>query len=402
MAFVLLLSVWYLRSILLLGFLAVILAIFVSIPAGRLQRHGWPRGWSTALSFAVTTLAVGVLGFWTLPTIIGEAGNLILGLPDLFQDAVLGYDDWRTSNDTLTRILPPSTANADELADALLALGITTTDVVSFGYGVIRTGLSALPVLEGVSQLLALLTNLSIVFFIAIFLLVEPRTYIRATLLLVPAEQQERLLHIWNRLYRTLTIWLTTQLLSVTITMLLVWVILGVILRMPFAPVVAVFAGFATFIPNIGVFLPVIPIIIFTLADDPGRLPLMVLTYLAIQLVESNIITPSLVKVELSIPSGAVLFFQVIAATLFGPAGILLAVPLLAVLLTVTREIYTNGILGLEQVDTGIVSDASGQMVLRRLHGPPSRSAPAATAAAAADAAEEAPPPAAVTPEGAD
>ena len=68
---------------------------------------------------------------------------------------------------------------------------------------------------------------------------------------------------------------------SITLTVSLVLLILG-LLGMPHILVVAVFAGFATFVPNIGAFLPLIPIAIFTPADDPAKPFIMVPAYLAI------------------------------------------------------------------------------------------------------------------------
>src|SRR5690606_24094352 len=138
-------------------------------------------------------------------------------------------------------------------------------------------------------------------------------------------------------------VWISALSLSIAITGALVWLILGVLLGMPNAVVVAVFAGIATFIPNIGVFLPLIPIVVFTLASDPGQLVVYVPVYLLIQLLESNVITPSIVKAELELPAGGVMVFQLLATLALGALGLLLAVPLLAVITVLVREIYAYG-----------------------------------------------------------
>ena len=181
---------------------------------------------------------------------------------------------------------------------------------------------------------------------LAIFFLVEPKVYVRASLYLLPAEHHARVLSLWSVLYHTLRTWLSTLSISIAITAALVWLILGA-LGMPNVLVVAAFAGIATFVPNIGALLPLIPISVFTLASNPGQLPLMVGVYLGIQLVESNILTPSIVRRQLNIPLSAMLGFQVLAALIFGLVGVLLAVPLLAVLIALVRELYSYGFLGL-------------------------------------------------------
>ena len=166
-------------------------------------------------------------------------------------------------------------------------------------------------------------------------------------------------------MYDTVRAWLTALSLSIAITTTLVWVILGLLLGMPNALVVAVFAGIATFIPNIGSVLPVIPIVVFTLASgDPSDVFLYVPVYLGIQLLESNVLTPSIVKAQLSIPAGLVLLFQLLVTLAFGALGLLLAVPMLAVLIVLVRELYSYDALGLRRLDIELSTNENGQMVL--------------------------------------
>ena len=73
----------------------------------------------------------------------------------------------------------------------------------------------------------------------------------------------------------------------------------------------------------------------------------MVVAYLGIQLLESNVLTPSVVRRQLSIPPAATLLTQILAGYIFGVVGVLLAVPLLAVMIALVRELYSYGLLGL-------------------------------------------------------
>ncbi|MBV7331614.1 AI-2E family transporter [Chloroflexi bacterium TSY] len=108
--------------------------------------------------------------------------------------------------------------------------------------------------------------------------------------------------------------------------------------------------------------MPLIPIIIFTLAYDPAQLPLFVLVYLSIQLLESNVITPSIVKAQLHIPAGAMMIFQLLMTLAFGALGLLLAVPIFAVLIVLVREIYAYDILGLRTINIALEGDATGRL----------------------------------------
>jgi hypothetical protein len=144
----------------------------------------------------------------------------------------------------------------------------------------------------------------------------------------------------------------------------LVWFVLGVVLGLPGALPVAVFAGISTFVPNIGIILPLIPIIIFTVAFDPSQLLVMVMAYLTIQFIESNILTPYIVKSELHIPAGAVLLFQIIVISLFGPLGLVVAVPMLAVIITLVREVYSYDVLGLREIHEIMVLKSPAEAIM--------------------------------------
>ena len=353
---VVLLGLWHLRFILMLGFTAAMLAVALSVPACWLQERGLRRGIANIIAvvgFITTTI---LLGFVIFPTVIEEATNLFATLPTALVRVTEAYETWRTSNENLIAILPA--LNYSEVSATLVDLGIQPGDVSNIVLPVVN---STLPVLQGVgSVVFGLIANLAIVIFVSIFFLAEPATYTKAALMLVPHTHQKRALEIVDALYSTLTNWVTAQFISISITVFLVWFILGVLLGMSHSLTVALFAGVATFVPNLGSLLPLIPITIFTAADDPTKLLVIVPAYLIIQLLESNVLTPYIVKVELDIPAGGLLLFQVVAATVLGALGILLAIPLLALVITLVREIYSYDMLRLNQQGLTFFVDRTG------------------------------------------
>ncbi len=321
---VLLATLWFFRDIWMLVFLAAIIAVGISIPVGYLQRLRVPRALAVAVSTLGTVLAVLALGLWLVPSVVADFSELFDRLPQFANRLTQLYAGWRTESEWRSTVLPPlafRTESGDFAEERFRQFLGETTSV-------------GLPVLiSGGSVLASLLANLFLVVMLAIFFLAEPKAYARASRYLLSAQRHAQLLSLWSVLYHTLRTWLSTLAISISITVVLVWLILGA-LGMPNVLVVAAFAGLATFVPNIGAFLPLIPITVFTLVSDPSQLPLMVVVYLAIQLLESNILTPSIVRRQLSIPPAATLTFQILAGFIFGLVGIFLAVPLLAVLIT--------------------------------------------------------------------
>ena len=354
-------ALWFLRHTALLAFFALVVAVGFSIPARRLRKLGLPRGLANALSVVVIGLTILVLLLWVVPTIAIGLGGLLTGLPQGFENAVGAYNDLRASNDVLGRILPPPAEPS----------GSDTPSEAEIRALLDRVATTGLPILvSGGSAAVSLLANLVLVLFIAVLFLTDPTTYVKASLYLTPKSQRERVLALWGELYRTLTTWLSALFISITITVSLVALVLG-LLGMPHVAVIAAFAGLATFIPNIGAFLPLIPIAIFTLASEPSSFFVMAPAYLAIQMLESNVLTPLIVKRELSIPAGGTFLFQIVAGLVFGFMGILLAVPILAVTITLVRELYSYDVLGLRQERLVVTLDRDSRLRLTEGEGSP-------------------------------
>ena len=338
-------GLWSSRSILLLAFASVVIAIAIAQPMLMLQKRGVHRGLAVAASVLLSTALLVTLILWIAPTLAKGVGELANDLPGAVEKGKAAYQEWWTANPSLQRIFPA-------LPEAPSGRQMDAAAVQNTFNWLVKSGMAIAPdLLGGIGLLAGILVNLGLVLFIAVFFLIAPQSYVRTLLYLTPPRHHARVREITGTLYLTLTKWLQAQLFSVTVIVLLVWILLGVILRMPNAMVVALFAGFATFIPNIGAVLPILPITIFTLAySDPSRLLIYIPVYLGIQFLESNVITPQVVRSQLNIPAGFLMLFQVLITLALGALGLVLAVPLLACLIVLVREIYSYDILKLRNV----------------------------------------------------
>lgn len=355
-----LIAVWELKGILMLGLLAMIIAVSLTVPADILQQRGMRRSQAIVMTIVGVIVALVFFVLWIMPVFVSQLVDLGEETPEAIDDIVEEYDDWYRDQDQLVREILPQIDPDNALdfrggRDALIA----SEDVASF----------ALPILSGVGGfLVATLTNLIAVIIIAIFFLVDPLTYIRGMLLLIPQERHERALEVLHELRHAVVAWMSTLTLSISVTAFLVWLVLGIALQIPNALALGIIAGLFTIVPNIGSIIALIPISIFTLAQEPHKLPYVVVAYITIQLLESNVITPVFVKRELNIPAGLLLLFQLAAGTIFGFLGVLLAVPMLALIITFVREIYVYDLLGMRDVKVEIKPDKNGVLQLVTEH----------------------------------
>lgn len=342
---VLLYAFWSTRSILLMAFASAVIAIAIAQPMLFLQKKGMKRGPAVALAIGFSFTLITLLSLWILPTLGKGVADLVRDVPAAADTAKAAYGNWWQANPALQKIMPqlPET-NAGESLDAQSIQNI-------FNW-LVKSGMAIAPdLLGGIGLIAGILVNLGLVLFISIFFLLDPKSYMIALLYVIPPKKHARTKEIMKELGSTLTKWLQAQLFSVTVIVLLVYVLLGLILRMPNAMVVALFAGFATFIPNIGAVLPLLPITIFTLAyTDPSRILIYIPVYLFCQFLESNIITPQVVKAQLNIPAGFLMLFQLLITMALGALGLVLAVPVLAALIVLVREIYSYDVLKLRNM----------------------------------------------------
>lgn len=338
------LAIWQLRDIVMLGILSAIIAVSMTIPANRLQKFGVRRGMAIFITLISILLGMFLFVAWILPPLVTQMGTLVADFPTAFDNVRDEYLAWYATQSESTRSFLPEFDTETVNEFTAQATSIISPLLTRAGNAVVSG-----------------LTNFVIVIIIAIFFLLDPMDFIRGFITLTPPEYRQRVLNLMVDLRLTVTTWMTALTFSISITAFLVWLIIGMVLGVPNALALGAIAGIMTVIPNVGAIVPLIPITIFTLADDPAKLPLVLPAYLAIQFTESNILTPSIVRRQLNIPAALILIFQLVAATLFGFIGIILAVPMLAIIITLVRELYVYDFLGQRGKAVEIQSQPNGK-----------------------------------------
>ncbi len=347
------LALWQLRLVLLMTFLAIIVAISLDIPVRRLQRYGLRRGLAMMIVSVVSLLVLIILITAIGAPLVIQTQNLVEDLPGALE--TLREDYSKLAEDS--PILPTFESVNDFGTDNEgTTSSLVSTDTLTGG---------ALLVTSVGSFVVSLAVNLLLVIIVSMYLLADPETYANSLLALTPKHRQSLILQILVDLRQALVNWLVSQLIAMTITGVLIWFTLGIIWGVPNAIALGMLAGVLTFIPNFGSVMSAIPGVIFTLAERPGYVLPVLITYIVVQQIESNLITPTIIKRRLQIPAAALLVFQVMASVLFGFMGLLLAVPLFMVILVLVRDLYVDYLL--DNINTSIESRESedGETVLR-------------------------------------
>jgi predicted PurR-regulated permease PerM len=191
---------------------------------------------------------------------------------------------------------------------------------------------------------LGLPLTLLLLFALSLMLLVDPQPYRQGFIRLFPSFYRSRIDYILFLCEESLENWLVETLLTMGAVAFCSFIGL-LILGVPVALAQALLAGLLAFIPNIGALLGVIPPMAIALLDSPWKSLAVLILYLFIQQLESQIITPKFINHPVNLLPGITLLSQLFFASFFGFLGLFLAVPLSIVSQVLLKEILIKDIL---------------------------------------------------------
>ena len=268
------------------------------------------RPWSLGIVIGLIVVAVAGTAWFAGTYLAGQAGDLYGTL----------QDQARRVGDAIDRLRPG--AEAED--------GPETPMAVVRDLGRMWWGDGGGPALF-VQSVLGALANVFIIFFVGVFLALDPGLYKRGVVRLFPEPQRADVGDALGRAGATLRHWLAGKLLSMGLIAGLTYAGL-LLIGYPLALPLSLLAGLLAFVPNLGPLLAYIPIALTGLSAGMNTLLLGVVVYAAAQTVESYIFTPLIQKRMVSLPPALILISQVFGGLVFGLWGIALATPLVAVL----------------------------------------------------------------------
>jgi predicted PurR-regulated permease PerM len=342
---------WVAHPVVFLFFLGVMFGLPIAQGADWLEARRIPRAAGVAI---ILTVFLGLLiggGVGMAPILRAQSQELQQRLPEAMDkiDAWLGHrangvlgilfnessttepiakDSTRT--DTAGAITGPAARATTTHADTVALGGDLRREIARQFSGAQR---SFLPVL---TSTFAITGAFLLVLFIAAYIGLDPPLYHGGILQLVPPRERDRAALTLTRLATTLRRWLVTQLIAMVVIGAVTTVFLFV-LHVKAALPLGILAGVSKFIPIVGSIFAAIPAIAMAFIDSPHKALLVAVGYILIQFVENHLLVPVLMKRGVDLPPAMTLGIQALMSVLFGFLGLLVAVPLLAVILTIVR-----------------------------------------------------------------
>lgn len=178
----------------------------------------------------------------------------------------------------------------------------------------------------------------------AVFFAAQPHVYRKGLLLAVPAGSRGIAADAMDDVVRALRLWLVTQLISMT----MMGIMIGFGLwwsGVPAPAALGLLGGLSEFIPYVGPTLAMVPALIVGLAGN-GSLWGVLGTYLAVRIVQVQIITPLISQRMVSVPAGLYLFLILAMGACFGAFGMFFAGALAVTVYTLAIRLYSRETLG--------------------------------------------------------
>lgn len=172
---------------------------------------------------------------------------------------------------------------------------------------------------------------------IAIFLSIEEKWMERSIRLLFPKRQEALALSVWERSQRKVSGWFLARVLSSIFVGVATYFAL-LVLNVQYPVSLAMFSGVLNFIPIVGPLFAGALIVLVVSLDSVLRAVFVAISFILIQQIEGNILTPILTKRFIGLPPSIVLISLAIGGQLWGIMGAILAVPLAGIFFEFLRD----------------------------------------------------------------
>ena len=326
---------WRIKQVLLLAFAAVVFATAINQLVKILQQK-FKLNRKMAIAIAVTGILTFIIGFIALviPPFIDQFQQLIDLVP-------VGLEQINSWNRGLRNLLPNNLLNEARGLDSLTQNLQSLLDRLIGNF------------FDVFSSTLGVFINSLLVIVVTIMLLSNPTPYRQIFFLMFPAFYRQRVRMILKKCEKNLGGWAIGILFNMAVIAILSGIgllILGV--RLPLAN--SLLAGILTFIPTLGPILSVVPPAAMALLDAPWKALAVIILYIVIQQVESNILTPIVMEKQVHLLPAVTLLSQIAFAVFFGILGLFLALPITVVAQVWLKEVLVKDVLDRWQIDNDV------------------------------------------------
>jgi len=311
---------WFLGDVILPFVLGGAIAYFLDPVADRIERLGASRAVATTIITLSAVMIFVLMALLVVPLLVQQAVSLFETAPKLFQN-LQGF---------LTSRFPSLVEEESVLRQSLISIGETIRE---------RGGELLNTVLTSVNSLVGIVLLFVIVPVVAFYLLYDWDRMVAKIDDLLPRDHAPTIRHLAAEIDRTLASFIRGM---GTVSLILgtYYAVALMLVGLQFGLVVGALAGLVTFIPYVGALVGgalAIGLALFQFWGDWLSIGLVAGIFVLGQVIEGNVLTPKLVGSSVGLHPVWLIFALSVFGSLFGFVGMLVAVPVAAVIGVVAR-----------------------------------------------------------------
>jgi len=307
---------WAVREVLLLVFIAAVLAAGIAPAVHRVRvwgRHWFhrrvPRGTAVLLVYFPFLLLVVVLLVVMVPRLIVETRALSAQLPTLLETNIIT---------PLEHYLPMGPVRA------YLKQGVELPDGAVFGY---------------VRSAATLLASVVAVLFMIVYMLIDAHRLRNLFLLFYPASVRGERRRMLTRMAGRMSSWLSGQLILSAIIGVATFIGL-LLLRIPYALPLAIFATIGEMVPVIGPIVGTAPALAIAILHSRWQFWSVLIMVLVMQKAENLFIAPRVMSRKVSVAPLAIFIAFMMGGAVLGIVGAIIAIPVAAIVQVAFDEAF--------------------------------------------------------------
>lgn len=288
---------------------------------GFMLRFKIPKGISILIIYLVIIGLFVLLGFSIGPLLGEQFEALVDNFPSMLEDAKVRFNE----------------LNHNPWVNKYIDWNMIADSVVNY----LQTSYTTIG--SNLAGFFGIITNILLVFvtvpFILYYMLKEGEKAAPYVLRVLPEKEREHGVKILHDLDHALSSYIKGQVL-VAITIGVIVFIGYLIIGMPYALLLAIFAMFTNVIPYIGPLIGLAPAAIVASIHSPSMIIKVLIVAVIAQQVEGNFVTPRVMGKNLNVHPLTIILLLLVAGSLAGFLGMLLAIPTYAVLKVVISHFY--------------------------------------------------------------
>ncbi|QDR80844.1 Putative transport protein YhhT [Sporomusa termitida] len=295
--------------------------MLTSVAIGKHQYHV-PRGIAILLVFILAALLLMILATSVLQPIVSEFNNFVIDLPKLANRIKI-----------LILLLAEQAQTVQVPPNIRLLIEDGMSGAAAYGIGLVRNGINA------IFSFATQVVELVVVPVLAYYFLKDWRTLKAAVITLFPRSGQVRLIKIIDELAAVVSNYIRGQILISSLMGFLVFTGMY-FFQVDYPIVLGILAALTETIPIIGPILGAIPAIVLAYLAAPLLAVKVVAFYIILHQVENHIFVPNIMGHTIDLHPIMVIISLLIGGQLYGIAGMILAVPVAALLKVILRHLW--------------------------------------------------------------